>query len=315
MQSWDPTTPKGKEIYTATLDAVEKWLPVAEKAFAEGKPIPKQPRFPAPLEATDSNYLSNGELSLLYYGMVHPIKGYAIRGMVWSLGEGGCLEVAKYRYYLAALFKSWRAGWGQGDFPIYVELLASVGQATPAEDLSKPPAEKLDFWTRLREEQALVKNMVPNIELAYSCDVSDYVSDARNRQDAANRLAKIALAKSYGRNTPHSGPVYKTSQIKEGTIIVEFDHADGGLIVGKKEGLAPLVEIKAGAPVGFAVAGEDKKWHWASARIEGNRVVLQSPQVPSPKWARYAIGSNPGPCNLYNKAGLPALPFRTDGDQ
>ncbi len=303
MESWDPTTAKGKEAYGATIAAIEKWLPLAEKAVAEGKVPPKQPRFPQALPATDVNYLSNGELSLHYYGMICPIRGYAIRGMVWSLGEGSELEPRKLRFYLKGLIYGWRKVWGQGDFPVYVELLPQVG-AEPVR--SKAPPE-MDGWAVLRQEQAAVGTVVEKTGIAVTYDVSDYVADSRNRQDAGKRLALAALAGEYGKKIEYSGPVFKEMKIAEGKMVLSFDHVGKGLMAGKKDGLSPVVEVK--ELEGFVVAGADKKWHWAKAQIVGETVVLTCEEVKDPVKARYATFGNPGFCNLYNRDGLPAVPF------
>jgi sialate O-acetylesterase len=304
MESWDPTTPTGKAAFTQTLDAIEKWLPGAEQAFREGKPIPPQPRFPAPLPANDANYLSLGELSLIYNGMIAPLQPFAIRGCMWSMGESGAMETRKHRHYEIARIESWRNAWGQGDFPVYFELLPSYGN----------PPEKpgvIDVWTLYREEQIAVVS-APNTGFAVTFDVSDYVADRRNRKDPGERLARVALAKEYGRDVAFSGPVYKGHRVDGDRVIVTFEHAAGGLIAGEKNGLDPLREAKDGKLHGFMIAGEDKQWHWADARIEGESVVVRSDKVPVPAAIRYAYASNPSTSNLYNRAGLPAVPFRTD---
>ncbi|NQU10124.1 hypothetical protein HQ590_04995, partial [bacterium] len=305
MDSWDPTTPTGHEAFSTAVAQVEQWLPGAEQAFRDGTPIPPQPRLPAPTPATDSNYLSIREYSLHYQGMIHPLIPFAIRGLVWSLGESGCLEGDKFRFYLQGLFLSWRQAWGQGEFPVYLELLPQVG---------KPPGQPgaIDFWTRMREDQMKCLTMVPNTDMAVTFDVSDYVADGRNRVDAGERLARVALARDYGKNIVYSGPRFHDYRLDGDKVIIFFDHVGSGLMVGEKPGLAPTRELKNGVLQGFAVAGEDKKWHWAEAKIDGGTVIVRSDQVPAPVAVRYAYASNPGNCNLYNREGLPAAPFRTD---
>jgi sialate O-acetylesterase len=309
MDSWDPSTEKGKEAFGATIAAVEKWLPAAEKAYQEGKALPRQPRFPAPLPATDVNYLSNGELSLMYYGMICPVKPYAIRGVIWSIGESSALEVSKFRFYLKGLIEGWRKEWGQGDFPFYVEVLAAVGNEP---DRSKPvPAT--DGWAVLRQEQAAVGTVVKNTGIAVSYDVSDYVADLRNRQDAGRRLALVALANEYGKKVEYSGPVFKEMKVEAGAAVLSFEHVGKGLMAGKKVGLAPVAEVA--QLEGFAICGADKKWHWGAAKIVGATVVVSSPEVKEPWGVKYATFGNPAFCNLYNRDGLPAVPFAVDGER
>ena len=304
MDSWDSTTPVGRAAFSAAVVRVEAWLPAARQAYAIGQPIPRQPLLPAPLVATDKNYLSIGELSLHYQGMIHPLIPMRIRGVVWSLGESSCLEPSRYFFYLKGLIEGWRQAWGQGEFPFYIELLPQVG-ATGA----KPGV--IDGWTRMRAEQAKCLAL-PNTGLAVTFDVSDYVSDSRNRQDPGERFARIALAKEYGRAIVPSGPLYTSSRVEGDRMAIRFDHVGGGLMIGDKRGLAPPVEVKDGTLKGFTIAGDDGKWFLADAGIEGNTVMVRSDKVPAPVAARYAHGSNPVGANLYNRDGLPAVPFRTD---
>ncbi len=310
MESWDPSTQKGKEAYGATIAAVEKWLPEAEKAFKEGKAPPKQPRFPAPLPATDVNYLSNGELSLMYYGMICPVKPYAIRGVVWSLGESGALEVKKYRFYLKGLIEGWRKVWGQGDFPVYVELLASVGNAP---DVKKDAPQGIDFWAGIRQEQAAVGTVTENTGIAVSHDVSDYVADVRNRQDAGRRLAKVALAKEYGKKVEYSGPVFRGLKVEGGKAVLSFDHVGKGLMAGKPVELNGVNEVE--KLEGFLICGADKKWVWGEARIVGDVVEVSNENVKEVAGVRYGVFGNASWCNLYNRDGLPGVPFAADGER
>jgi sialate O-acetylesterase len=307
MESRDPTTAKGKAAYEATLAAVEKWLPEAEKAVKEGRVPAKQPRFPQAIPATDVNYLSNGELSLLYYGMIAPIKPYAIRGVVWSIGESSALEPGKFRFYMKGLIQGWRKVWGQGDFPVYVELLASVGKEP---DRSKG-VTGFDSWAVLRHEQALVGSVAEKTGIAVSYDVNDYIEDVRNRQDAGRRLALVALANEYGKKVEYSGPVFKGMKVEGEKVVISFDHVGKGLMAGKKVGLAPVAEVK--ELEGFVVSGKDGKWYWGKAAIVGDTVEVSSTEVKEPVGVRYAMFGNPGFCNLYNRDGLPGVPFMAGG--
>jgi sialate O-acetylesterase len=135
----------------------------------------------------------------------------------------------------------------------------------------------------------------------------------RNKQDVGSRLAQWALHQTYGKkDIVPSGPLYKSHKVEGHAIRVSFDDVGGGLMVGTKNGLEPTEEIKGGELARFAIAGADKKWHWAEATIDGKDVVVKSPDVSSPVAVRYAFSMNPTGANLYNKEGLPASPFRTD---
>jgi len=302
QDSWDPTTEIGRAAYTAAVDKVEQWLPIAQQALKDGKPIPPQPLPPAPITAQDNNYNSIGELSVAYHGMVSPLVPMAIRGVIWSQGENGADPDTNAS--LRGLAGGWRKVWGQGDFPFIYEILPQVGS----------PSEKpcgTDSWVAAREGHMKAVTMA-NAGMVVATDVSDYIADARNRQDAGYRMAQWALAKEYGRDVVYSGPLYRSHTVAGDSVTVTFDHIGGGLIAGEKKGIAPLQELKDGALKHFAIAGADKVWYWADARIVADTVVLRSDKVPAPLAVRYAWCSNPSPANLYNRAGLPAAPFRTD---
>ena len=153
----------------------------------------------------------------------------------------------------------------------------------------------------VREGQRQVSQTVPNTGLAVTIDIGEENIHPRNKLDVGHRLALHALAKTYGRNTlPCSGPIHRAMAVEGQSIRIRFDHIEGGLIA------------KGGPLKRFAIAGDDKTFVWADAKIEGETVLVSSPQVPAPVAVRYAWATNPEGCNLYNKAGLPASPFRTD---
>jgi sialate O-acetylesterase len=135
----------------------------------------------------------------------------------------------------------------------------------------------------------------------------------RNKQDVGWRLAQYALHQTYGKTElVPCGPLYRSSKVEGNSIRITFDHVGGGLIVGLKEGLEPTKEAKDGQLQRFAIAGADKNWHWAESTIDGDTIVVKSPEVPEPLAVRYAYSMNPVGANLYNKEGFPASPFRTD---
>jgi sialate O-acetylesterase len=231
---------------------------------------------------------------------------FAIRGAIWYQGESNGGEGVSYFHKKQALIGGWRQLWNQGDFPFYFVQLANFQK--PTED----PAGG-DGWARIRDAQKQCLG-IPNTGMAVIIDIGQ-ANDIhpRNKQDVGARLALWALAKEYGRkDVVCSGPLYKAHKVEGNSIRIEFDDTGGALMVGRKNGLEPTAEDPEAKLTWFAIAGEDRKWHWADAKIDGETVVVSCPDVPNPVAVRYAYAMNPQGCNLYNRAGLPAAPFRTD---
>ena len=155
---------------------------------------------------------------------------------------------------------------------------------------------------------------IPKTGMAVIIDVGDADDiHPRNKVDVGERLALWALARDYGKtNLVYSGPLFKEMKVEGRKVSITFDSVGSGLMVGEKSGTEPTREVKGGKFKRFAIAGQARKWVWADAAIDGNTVVVSSPDVPSPVAVRYAFSINPEGCNLYNKEGLPASPFRTD---
>ena len=232
--------------------------------------------------------------AVLYNGMIAPITPLAITGAIWYQGEANVGRAEQYKTLLLTMIADWRQRFGQGDFPFYMVSLATFMQH------KDQPGE--DGWAELREAQDYVAHTVPHSGLAMAIDVGDADDiHPKDKQPVGERLARLALDKHYGRNVVSSGPRFAAVEpAPGGALRIHFDHVDGGLVVkGSK-----LEE--------FAVAGEDGIWFWADARVDGDTVVVVSPQVPAPMQVRYAWQSNPK-ATLFNAAGLPAIPFRTDG--
>lgn len=228
----------------------------------------------------------------LYNGMIAPELPLGIKGAIWYQGENNASRAEQYRRVLPAMIADWRARFGQGDFPFYIASLAAF---QPHKDQAGD-----DEWAELREAQALTASNVKNSGLAITIDVGDAADiHPKEKKTVGERLALIALARDYAKPVAYQGPTYRSLLIKGAEARVAFDHTEGGL-------------VPRGGDLGeFALAGVDRKWHWASARIEGDTVVLTSPDVPHPVAVRYAWQSNPV-ATLTNGAGLPAVPFRTD---
>ena len=242
----------------------------------------------------------------LYNGMINPVVPYGIKGAIWYQGESNGGEGDSYYHKMRALIGGWRKVWNQGDFPFYHVQLANWQKP------NDNPAGG-DGWAKVRMAQ-LQSLQIPNTGMAVSIDIGDAADiHPKNKFDVGERLALWALRDNYGKkDLVVSGPLYKSMKVDGNKIRVSFDHAGSGLMVGKKDGRNPTVEDKGGKLKRFAIAGEDKKWVWADAVIDGAAVVVSSPDVAKPVAVRYAFTMNPEGCNLYNKEGLPASPFRTD---
>jgi len=230
--------------------------------------------------------------TVLYRGMLEPIAPLSITGALWYQGAQNSDRGYQYRKILPATIKDWRKLFQQGDFPFYIVELPRFAphNTTPTDD----------GWADIRESQALAAANVPNSCLAVTIDTGDAENlHPRDKEPVGDRLAFCALAKHYHKHVVYSGPTLASVKRKPGLIGLHFKHTDGGLVVkGDKLGE-------------FSIAGDDHKWYWADARIKGNTIIVSSPSVPNPKEVRYAWQSNPS-ATLFNGAGLPAAPFRTD---
>ena len=227
----------------------------------------------------------------LYNAMIHPLVPYTIRGAIWYQGENNASRAYQYRELFPLVIENWRQDWGQ-DFPFYFVQLANFMQQSPQ------PADS--EWAELREAQTRTL-AVANTGMEVIIDKGD-ANDIhpKDKQAVGHRLALIARANTYGEQIPYSGPMYRSYQVDGDKIILSFDHTNGGLKSGDGKELQ-----------GFSIAGRDHKFHWAKAEIQGDKIVVTSPEEPYPVAVRYAWANNPV-CNLYNGAGLPASPFRTD---
>ena len=249
--------------------------------------------------------IDHNKPSAIYNAMIHPLVPFAARGAIWYQGESNGNEGEEYFHKMTALINGWRKDFNP-DLAFYFVQLANFTQ--PNED----PAGGNE-WAKLREAQRKTLTL-PNTGMAVIIDIGEAGDiHPKNKQDVGWRLAQWALHQTYGKkNLVPSGPLYKGIEAKDGAIRLSFDNVGGGLMVGKKEGLNPTVAVPDGKLARFAIAGEDKKWFWADAVIEGNRVVVKSKGVANPVAVRYGYQTNPTGANLYNKEGMPASPFRSD---
>jgi sialate O-acetylesterase len=254
---------------------------------------------------TKETKVGNGSPSAIYNAMIHPLAPFAMRGAIWYQGESNGGEGESYYHKTQALVNGWRKLFNP-DLAFYYVQLANFQK--PNED----PAGG-DGWARIREAQR--KSLtIKHTGMAVIIDIGEADDiHPRNKQDVGLRLSQWALHQTYGmKDIVPSGPLYKSHKVDGSQIRISFDHVGGGLIVGRKEGLKPTEAIKDGKLARFAIAGADKKWHWAEATIDGDEIVVKSAEVPNPVAVRYAYSMNPVGANLYNKAGMPASPFRTD---
>ena len=284
LKRWEQVE-KDAANYEKTL---ADWKEAAEKAKADGKPAPKKPDDPK------GQLASQFRPGNIYNGIMKPVLGYGIRGVIWYQGETNAGRAYQYRELFPLMIKAWREAQGQGDFPFYwVQLADFMGEKPDPADSS---------WAELREAQTMTLDRLPKTGQAVIIDLGE-ANDIhpRNKQGVGTRLARWALARDYGVDVAYRSPTYRSMERKGNKIVLTFDHVGGG-----------LKSFDVGEPRGFAVAGSDRKFAWAKARIIGkDQIEVSSDQVPEPVAARYAWADNPV-CNVYSSAGLPLTPFRTD---
>ncbi len=273
----------------ATYDhekAMADWKVKAEEAKAAGKPAPRQP----------SNLLTgNARPGNIWAGMLHPTIGYGIRGAIWYQGESNAGRAYQYDDLFGLMISEWRKAWSIGDFPFYWVQLADF-------KAEKPEPGESD-WAELREAQTNTLAL-PNTGQAVIYDLGEGRDiHPRDKQNVAKRLARLALARDYGQSqVEYLSPSHKSLEVNGGKAILTFENAgSGGLYAFDTEAVA-----------GFAVAGEDKVWHWATGMVVApDKVEVSSSAVANPVAVRYAWADNPV-ANLRGRNGLPVIPFRTD---
>lgn len=249
---------------------------------------------------------------VLYNAMIKPLAPFAIKGAIWYQGESNAGRSYRYRDLMKSMILDWRALWGY-DFPFYITQIAGY------QAVNERPGD--DGWAELREAQDMAARTLDKCGMACIIDLGEAedIHPVRKRE-VGERLARLSLAADYGKKVIANGPRFESYKIHGGSVTITFsDVADGLRVLPSgdfaKERYGTLNErvqkAEAGTLTGFQIAGADRIWHWADARIEGNTVVVSSPDVPQPLAVRYAWSINPV-CNLYNSEGLPAWPFRTD---
>jgi sialate O-acetylesterase len=227
----------------------------------------------------------------LYNAMVAPVINYTIKGFVWYQGESNSSRAAEYEKLQPALINDWRSKWKQDELPfLYVQLPGFM-------DYNYIPSESQ--WAALRAAQ-LKSLSISKTAMAVAIDLGEW-NDIHpdNKKTVGERLALAAFKIAYGENIIHSGPTYQSHAIEGNKIIISFSNTGSGLITNDGEALSE-----------FAIAGADKKFVWAKAKIEGDKIIVWSDAVTNPVYVRYAWADNPVNPNLYNKEGLPASPFQ-----
>ncbi|MCX6997099.1 MAG: sialate O-acetylesterase [Kiritimatiellaeota bacterium] len=283
--------------------AIELWMPPA--AWQQNAELAKRP--------------VPGDLSRIYNGRIAPLAPYGVKGAIWYQGEANGGDDDIYFHKMSALINGWRQTWGE-----LSEKRARAG-VVPQHDLSfyfvqlanfqgpNQNPEGGDGWAKIRMAQ-FKSLQIPKTGMAVAIDVGA-ANDIhpRNKEDVGTRLARWALGNDYDQSRiVCSGPLYKGLKVEGDKLRLAFDYVGQGLMVGRQAGHGPAVEVKDGKLQRFAICGADRKWAWADAVIAGKTVLVSSTNVVQPVAVRYAYSMNPEGCNLYNKDGLPASPFRTD---
>lgn len=272
---------RGRDAKAPSIRLAGRWKYRETTVLSKAPPLPKRYR--------DNPH----NVTVLYNGMIAPLLPYAIKGAIWYQGESNIRRATQYRALLPAMIRGWRADFSSGTFPFLIVQLANF-RSTRAQ-----PRDSA--WAVMRESQLWVSQNLPKAGLAVIIDAGEARDiHPKDKQTVGKRLALTARAIAYGQDIVFSGPLYRSMQIRKRSIQLTFDHVGDDLVA---QGGKPLK--------GFAIAGKDKKFFWAEARISGEKIIVSSPKVEDPIAVRYGWADNPI-CNLYNSAGLPASPFRTD---
>ncbi len=288
-----------------------EWQVAVERTFPELSAEARAAMPAAPLQPLKPRDIGG----YLYNAMIHPLTPCAIRGVIWYQGESNGRRAFQYRAAFPNLIEDWRARRGDPGLPFYFCQLANFG--------AKGTSIAENATAELREAQSLALRL-PATGQAVLIDVGEADDiHPRNKRDVGERLARIALANTYGRgDVAFAGPVVASHRVEDGRMRIVFAGAVGGLVArplpatyaprSTVDRVLPLELPSPGSELqGFVICGADRAWRWAQARVEGDTVVVWSPEVPEPVAVRYAWSGNPT-CNLYDGAGLPASPFRTD---
>jgi sialate O-acetylesterase len=304
MDAWPAKLQKWKDDNKAAIDTFAQWKQQAADAAAKNQPAPPKP--PEPKLNPPVDPAKNPRIpTVLFNGMVHPLIPYAIKGAIWYQGEANAGAPVEYRTLFPTMITDWRTQWAQGDFPFFFVQLANF--------MKRQPDPGNSNWAALREAQAKTLSLA-NTGMAVTIDIGEGEDiHPRDKEDVGHRLSLAALDVAYGQKAEDSGPVYQSMTVEGNKIRIKLDHVGQGLTTGVPPPHFHPGEARTVDPTvqGFALAGADQKFVWAHAVIDGDTVVVSSDTVTTPVAVRYAWADNPAN-NLYNKDGLPAVPFRTD---
>lgn len=295
LESLDVGSAAGREVFERELAKVDEWLAQSEDDLA-------RQRQPGPLPVFFTRSADPGGL---YNLMLHPLRHFPIKGMLWYQGETNGGDRKMYLHLLNAYLKSLRATFGSGEFPVYIVQLAPF--------IFKNNDPEGEGSAGVREAQREVAASLPNSGLVVTLDIGNPNDiHPKNKVDVGKRLAYLALNRDYGmKDIVPSGPSLKSTMAEGDKMILTFDHAGGGLMAGTKNGTDPVQEADEPFRT-FQLAGEDKNFVPATAEIEGDRIIVTAAGLDAPKFVRYAYSSDPKGPLLYNKEGLPASSFKTD---
>jgi sialate O-acetylesterase len=262
-------------------EKLTEWRQAAAEAETEGRPLPAMPEFE---DRRRSPWRPTG----LYNAMIHPLVRIPVRGAIWYQGESNAGRAPDYSLLFKTMIRSWREAWGDEDMPFLFVQLANFR-----------PNGSEDAWAYLREDQTDALEL-SNTGMAVTIDIGNPTDiHPRNKVDVGERLALAAEAIAYGRDVVYSGPLYESMEANGNTVELAFTHVGGGLTAD------------GGQLTGFTIAGADRRFVEADARISGDKVLVRSDEVAEPVAVRYGWHNDPD-CSLFNKEGLPASPFRTD---
>lgn len=243
------------------------------------------------IKTTNQNSLP----SLCYNAMISPLIPFAFQGVLWYQGESNAGRSYQYRKAFPLLINDWRQKWNNSSMPFYFVQLATFNNPGNSNEGCG--------WAELREAQTMTLSL-PNTGMCVTTDLVTNPKDIHptNKQDVGNRLASLALNNLYSKNMICNGPIYKSMEIKNDQVILSFDNIGTGLYTPDKYGYIR----------GFEMAGKDQVFHYAKAFIKGNTVVLFNEKVENPVAVHFGWIGDASDCNLFNKEGYPAVPFRTD---
>ncbi|MST97710.1 sialate O-acetylesterase [Victivallaceae bacterium BBE-744-WT-12] len=293
----DTRTPEGKRRAADVMEQIKKWYDLAQQSTPADPHPGVPPHFPTLLDVSFRQPLTQ------YNAMIAPMTNFPIKGVIWYQGcsnNGDSDYVEKMR----ALINGWRRAWND-DLPFYYVQLASLGGPPP------DPAGGEGFADMRRQQRQALS--IPNTAMVVTIDIGQWNDiHPKNKYDVGKRLALAALNRTYGIPMADSGPNYRSMRIEGNRIRIFFDHTDGGLKVGTKDGINPVVFSSETKLNNFAIGDDQGNWAWAEAWIEGDSVVVSSSAIAAPTKVRFAHCACPPNFNFYNGAGLPAVPFCTD---